>query len=97
MTAYFKDNTITNMVVAPNAECIYYATDKNKEYIGVDEATSSRMRIFFNDQKITFIKFAQDVHHTITPMEKADFPNMKLSRFKWLNDQRPKAKEELFR
>ncbi len=97
LTAFFKKNTITNMIVFPNAECIYYATDKDKSYIGVDEATSTRMRIFFADDKITFIKFAQEVKHTITPMEKADFPNMKLSRFKWLDEQRPKVKEELFR
>ena len=97
LTGFFKANTITNMIVYPNVECIYYATDKDKAYIGVDDATSTRMRIFFADQKITFIKFAQDVHHTITPMEKADFPNMKLSRFKWLTDLRPKTKEELFK
>ena len=85
------------MVVFPNAECIYYATDKDKAYIGVDEATSTRMRIYFADQKITFIKFTQDAKHTITPLEKADLPNMKLGRFKWLLDQRPQSKEELFR
>jgi len=97
LTGFFKGNMITNMIVFPNAECIYYATDKDKSYVGVDEATSTRMRIFFADEKITFIKFAQDVKHTITPMEKADFRNMKLSRFKWLSEQRPKAKEELFK
>ena len=97
LTGYFKNNTITEMTVFPNAECIYYATDKAKAYIGVDEATSTRMRIFFADQNITFIKFTQDAKHTITPMEKADLPNMKLSRFKWLFDQRPQSKEELFR
>ena len=97
LTGFFKDNMITNMIVFPNAECIYYATDKDKSYIGVDEATSTRMRMFFANEAITFIKFAQDVKHTITPMEKGDFPNLKLSRFKWLTDQRPKTKEELFR
>ena len=97
LTGYFKNNTITDMTVYPNAECIYYATDKTKAYIGVDEATSTRMRIFFADQNITFIKFTQDAKHTITPLEKADLPNMKLSRFKWLFDQRPLSKEELFK
>ena len=84
------------MVVYPNAACIYYPTDEKKAYIGVDEATSTRMRIFFDDQKIKNIKFEQDVHQTMTPLEKADLPNMKLSRYKWLIDQRPKTKEELF-
>ena len=96
LTAYFVNNTITRMVVYPNAACIYYPTDEKKAYIGVDEATSTRMRIFFDDQKIKNIKFEQDVHQTMTPLEKADLPNMKLSRYKWLIDQRPKTKEELF-
>ncbi len=97
LTGHFNKNEIKDMVVFPNAECIYYATDKDKAYIGVDEATSTRMRIYFADQKITFIKFTQDAKHTITPLEKADLPNMKLGRFKWLLDQRPQSKEELFR
>ncbi len=97
LTGYFNKNEIKEMTVFPNAECIYYATDKTKAYIGVDEASSTRMRIFFADQNITFIKFTQDAKHTITPLEKADLPGMKLSRFKWLIDQRPLSKEELFK
>jgi len=96
LTAWFKDNDITNMLVFPNAECIYYSKDDAGSYLGVDEATSTKMRIFFADQKITNIKFEQDVHQSMTPMDKADLPNMKLSKFKWLMEDRPKTKEELF-
>ena len=96
ITGYFKDNAITKMVVFPNAECIYYSVDKG-QYLGVEEANSTRMLMFFADQKITHIKFYQDTHETMTPLEKADLPNMKLSRFKWLIDLRPKTKEELFK
>ena len=97
LTGYFKKNTITKMVVFPNAQCIYYPKDdKDGAYLGVDEANSTRMLIFFTDQKISDIKFYQDPHQTMTPLEQADLPNMKLSRFKWLMDQRPKTKEQLF-
>ncbi len=97
LTAYFNNNTITRMVVFPNAQCIYYSKDEKGAYIGADEATSTRMRIFFDDQKIKNIKFEQDPHQTMTPMEQADIPNLKLSKFKWLIEQRPKTKEELFK
>lgn len=97
LTGYFKDNNITKMVVYPNAQCIYYSKDDSSAYLGVDEATSTRMVILFADQKITNISFYQDIHQAMTPLEKADLPNMKLSRFKWLIDQRPKTKEELFK
>jgi hypothetical protein len=96
LTSFFKDNTVTKMIVSPNSECIYYPKDDKGYYLGVDQSNSVRMRIFFEDQKIKSIKFEQDVHETMTPLEKADLPSMHLSRFKWLIDQRPKTKEELF-
>ena len=98
LTGYFSNNSITKMLVMPNAQCIYYSQDdKNGAYMGVEEANSARMLILFSDQKIRDIKLYQDTHETMTPLEKADLPNMKLSRFKWLIDQRPKTKEELFK
>jgi hypothetical protein len=64
--------------------------------MGVIESKSERMRIFFNAQQISDIRFDKNPDHVLSPMTKADLPNMKLSRFKWLMDQRPKSKEELF-
>ena len=96
LTAYFINNEITQMTVYPNAESIYYSKDDSGAYIGVNQSSSERMRIFFENQKIINIKFEQEVHQTVTPMDKADIPNTKLSKFKWLIDQRPKTKEELF-
>ena len=97
LTAYFKHNEITNMLVYPDAECIYYSKDEHDAYMGVDQGTAVRMLVFFEDQKIVNIKFQQDVHQTVTPMEQTDIPNNRLSRFKWLIDERPMSKEELFR
>jgi lipopolysaccharide export system protein LptA len=97
LTGHFKDNTIDNMVVQPNAEAIYYAKDEQEAYIGVNEATSERMRIFFKNEELNTILFEKDVKQKLTPLDKADLPAMKLSRFKWLEDKRPKKLEELFR
>jgi len=96
LTAYFANNEITNMIVYPNAESIYFSRDDSGAYIGVDQAKSMRMRIYFKDQKITHIKQEQDPSHTMTPMDKADLPNTRLSKFKWRADERPKTKSELF-
>jgi lipopolysaccharide export system protein LptA len=96
LTAYFKNNDITKMIVYPNSELIYYPKDEKGYYMGVDQGSSVRMRIQFENQKINNMKFDPDVKMTMTPLEKADLPNMKLSRYKWLIDQRPKNKNELF-
>lgn len=92
----FKNNEITDLNVFPNSEAIYYAKDDSGAYIGVSQAKSERMRIFFNDQKITRILLTRDVHQTLTPLQKADLPTTRLSRFKWIPERRPLTKEELF-
>ncbi len=97
LTAYFANNAITHMVVVPDAECIYYSKDEQNAYMGVQQASSVRMLIFFEDQNIVNIKLLQDIHQVVTPMDKVDIPNTRLSRFKWLPELRPKDKEELFR
>jgi lipopolysaccharide export system protein LptA len=97
ITAYFKNNAIDSMLVKPEAETIYFNKDEGGAYMGVSQAKSALMRIFFDDQKIKRIKMERDVHQTMTPMEKADLPAQRLSRFKWLEEERPKSKEELFR
>ena len=96
LTAYFNKNQITRVVVFPNAECIYFPIDEKGAYLGLNQSKSARMRIFFEDQKIVNIKFEQEANIVLTPLEKADIPGARLSRFKWLIEQRPKTKEELF-
>ena len=96
LKGYFKHNTINNMLVYPNAESIYYSKDDSGAFIGVVQATSDRMHILFEDQKIRKIILEQDTHQTMTPLDKADLPSTRLSRFKWLLEKRPKNKEELF-
>jgi hypothetical protein len=96
ITGYFEGNAITEMLVWPAAETIYYPKDDSGAFMGVNQSESERMRIFFKDQQIKRILFEQQVKQTITPMEKADFPSLKLSRFIWLEDKRPKSLKEIF-
>lgn len=97
ITAFFKENAVRKMIVTPDAQSIYYSKDDGGAYVGLNEATSVLMRIYFGEQNISRIKFEQDVHQTMTPMDKADLPNARLKRFRWLYDDRPQSKEELFK
>lgn len=97
LTAYFKDNNIRKMIVYPDAESIYFSKDDDGAYVGVMQVTSVLMRVFFGEEKIKAIKYIQNVNETMTPMDKADLPNTRLSRFIWLYDQRPESREQLFR
>ncbi len=96
LTAFFKDNAIRKMIVNPDAQCIYYTKDDGGAYIGVNDASSVLMRIYFGTQQIKTIRFEQDIHQQQTPMDKADLPNERLSRFHWRYEERPKDKHVLF-
>jgi len=96
LTGYFEDNAIREVIVKPNAEAIQYSKDDNDAYIGVNQASSVRMKVLFKEQQIEYIFFEQDVKQKMTPLDKADLPNMKLSRFRWLEDKRPKSLKEIF-
>jgi lipopolysaccharide export system protein LptA len=96
LTGHFVDNALTEVIVWPNAEAIYFAKDEAGAYLGANQAQSERMRIFFREQKIHRIIFEQEIKQTMTPMEKANIQAMRLGRFKWLADQRPASRAELF-
>ncbi len=96
LKGFFTNNTITDLNVYPNAEAIYYSKDDHGAYIGVLHAKGDRMRVFFDDQSVSSILLDRNVHQTLTPLQKADIPNTRLSRFKWLIERRPLSKEELF-
>lgn len=95
LTANFENGEIHDMVIWPAAESIYFAKDDGGAYIGVNESQSERMRVFFEDGTIRIIKFEQQVTQTLTPMRQAALPSMRLSRFRWREDERPKSLEDL--
>lgn len=96
LTGYFEKNAIQEILVKPNAEAIYYAVDEAGAYIGVNEASSARMRILMKEQAIDHIIFEQEVKQKITPLEEADLDNLKLKGFLWMPEKRPHSLAELF-
>jgi hypothetical protein len=96
LTAFFKDNKVDYMIVFPSAESIYYPKDDAGRYLGVSQAAAERMKVFLNDSKIERILLEQEPREKMIPLDKADLPAMRLSRFQWLEEKRPKGKDELF-
>jgi hypothetical protein len=96
LTANFKDNAINDMLVKPEAQVIQFSKDEHEAYLGVNEVNGERLRIRFKDEEISEIVFEKDVKQKMTPLDKADLPAMKLSRYQWHEDKRPKSLAELF-
>ena len=97
LEGFFNDSSeLEHALVWPNAETIQFVTDDAKRYIGVSQAAGERIRIYFENGAIRHIVYEQDATQTLTPLPQADLPAMRLSRFKWREEERPKSRAELF-
>jgi lipopolysaccharide export system protein LptA len=96
LIAFFVNEELDNAIVKPEAESIYYPTDESGAYIGASQSQSERMKIFFSQGEIEKILQEQEVKSTLSPLNKIDIPTMRLSRFQWLEELRPRSILELF-
>jgi len=95
MIAYFVDNQIETVFVDGSAECLYYIQEENKDLIGIQKSTSAQMRVFFEENRVRIIRFYEDVKGKVYPEELLNEPF--LQDFIWLDQYRPKSKEDIFR
>jgi lipopolysaccharide export system protein LptA len=96
LTAYLVNDELDFALVRPDAECIYFPTDDDGAYLGVSQSKSERMKVYFSKGEIDRIFQIQDVDGTLTPLRKVSLGTLRLSRFQWLEKQRPKKLSELF-
>ncbi|MBC7883845.1 MAG: hypothetical protein H7X99_00115, partial [Saprospiraceae bacterium] len=89
LETFFRESKIYRMDVDGNAQIVYYLTDKEKAYIGVNTTEASRMSFFLNDNKITDIRCYQEPKSKVIPMSKADHEGLKVNGFIWNDDKRP--------
>lgn len=95
VNAHFKDGSIDNVLVTGNAETVYYVTDNDGAYNGVNSKQSSRMRIFFKEKAMTNIRFYAQPEGKFIPMGQADHESLKLTGFNWQMTKRPASFESI--
>src|SRR5690606_29380568 len=91
---FLSNNELDSLIAEGNAASIYYVTDDDSAYVGGSEATAERIEILFDEQKIDKIYYRNNVEQTMTPMNDVEPDTLHLSRFKWLEMDRPKSLEE---
>jgi lipopolysaccharide export system protein LptA len=94
-TATFDSSQIKKVLVVGNAESVYYTLDDANAYIGVNKTICSEMLMFFQNKKISSIKFFQKPVAKMTPMKQANHAELKLKGFIWNSKNRPKDKFDL--
>ncbi|MEQ1743899.1 MAG: OstA-like protein [Saprospiraceae bacterium] len=96
-TVFFEDNQARQMLVEGNAQALYYALDDKRAYVGVNESECSEMRLFFENNQVTDIKFYTQPKGKFIPMKQAGTKeSKKLEGFFWERDRRPRSVTGLF-
>lgn len=93
--ALFNEGQLSRMHVVGNAESLYFATDDEDAYIGVNKTICAKMLVYFGHNEVEGIKFYQSPESVMTPMQQASDSELKLEGFKWNKDIRPKSKYDI--
>jgi len=95
MTGYIKNNEIYKIDVNGNAQSIYYPMEEEGA-IGVNRAECSNMVIFLNQRQVSKIVMQVSPKGKMSPIILVPEEDLKLEGFYWLDEFRPKNKNEIF-
>jgi hypothetical protein len=95
--AYFINNEINHVEVDQNAESIYYATDDEGAYIGMNKAESAKMNIYFKEKELDRILMLQDPKGKFFPIDQITESDKYLAAFKLFTERKPHSKEEILK
>nr|WP_198029949.1 OstA-like protein [Christiangramia salexigens] len=92
----FEDNEIYEVNIDKNTETLNYMRNDKDEFIGINKAEASSIKILFEAKEIKDIYYYNQVNGKLTP--EADFPpnSRKLNGFNWRGEERILDKQMLF-
>lgn len=96
MVGYFANNELFKIDVDGNGQTIYYPKDKDA-IIGVNRAESSNLTLMFKQRKIERIIMRVTPGGNMNPPYILPEKDVKLQGFIWLEQFRPKNKNDIFR
>ncbi len=96
LKAYIKNNAIYKVEVQGNAESIYHLVEKDKSITGVNTAQSDMLTIHIKDKKMDHIVMSPTATGVLYPESQLPDDKKSFPRFVWLEDIRPKNKEDIF-
>jgi lipopolysaccharide export system protein LptA len=96
INANFDSSKISSVDVLSSGEAVYYVKDQQSKYIGVNRVECGNMFIYFADSQIKKLKFVTEPNAAMTSMGKTSHETLRLKNFKWLENQRPKSKADIY-
>ena len=95
MTGYIRNNELYLIDVDGNGQTIYYPKDGDI-IIGINRAESSSMSIWLKENRISTITMRVSPTGNMNPPILLGEKDKKLAGFRWLDDYRPKSKDDIF-
>ncbi|MEL6534896.1 MAG: OstA-like protein [Bacteroidota bacterium] len=89
MVTDFVENQISIMDVQGNGESIYFQVETDSLVTGMNKMVCSNMKLSFDDNRISRIKFYQNPEASFIPVHEMSEDKTKLEGFEWRGWQRP--------
>ena len=96
MVGYFRENELWRIDVSGNGETIYYVREEDGSVIGLNKALATGIVIFIEERQVIGIRFVSNPDANLIPPEGITEEDKLLRNFQWLNQRRPKSKEDVF-
>lgn len=96
MKGFIRNNELFKIDVDGNGQSLYYARDKGG-IIGLNKAESSSIIIQMEKNKVKRISFISNPEGVLNPMLKVVDEDTKLTGFQWLEEMRPRTKNDIFK
>jgi lipopolysaccharide export system protein LptA len=95
MVVDFLDGKMQQMQTKGSAENIYFATDYDEKFIGVNYSNAQIITIDFENDEPVKIIFINQLTGKMTPLFELPKSELKLNNFKWLIDLKPISKFDI--
>jgi len=95
LNALFENGEMYFMSAKGSAENVYYFQDEQKHFISVNKSTCDVININLENNEPKKVSFLNKYEGTAYPMRTANHENLKLRKFRWFNDIRPKSRADL--
>jgi hypothetical protein len=96
MKAFFEEGEMRRVEVIANLLMIYYPEEKDGSLIGMDSGEGSLLHMFLRDKKMRKAVMIGKSNGVLYPLDQIPAGKDKLAAFVWLDNMRPKDKEDIF-
>lgn len=94
--AYFKENELNEVDIVGNVLVVFYPQEEDSTMIGMNTSETSRLNLFFEQQRIDKMVMSPKSNGVLYPMDQIPEDKLRLENFFWFDYIRPRNKDDIF-